>query len=471
MPALGTPTQPRISGHLQVRDGVTGRRYLAIYNDRNGAKRTLVLGPAHIKDSGRRTPRGAVIWRAASGPCPAGAFTPKAAADELAALLEEERHAPRVEPRPVVPDSDVPTFGHAVTIWLEYLEHEKRRKESTLQDARNTATRHLLPHFGAERPLYVEDRYEVVVRRNGRQSTEWRSDRRDTITTEDVDEFRRTLLASHLSPRSVQKILVLLHGCLKLAARRKLISVNPCADAERVVLIDSGVFSILEPIEFEAVYRAVIAGDDEEDDSLSGCEPSERLMLGAALSIAFYAGLRIGEIRDLPWRNIDFTRSLIRVESGYTHARRSTPKNQRARTVPLLPDVAQRLAVVAGREFFSGPDDYVVINTIGRRIDDGALRSAFYDGLARAGLGSRRDDVDRVGNPQKPMVFHDLRHSYCSWAVNVWPVPKVKEFAGHRDIQVTMRYVHSITKEGDAAEAAEYLARVTGPQATVVHDA
>jgi hypothetical protein len=70
----------------------------------------------------------------------------------------------------------------------------------------------------------------------GRERVEWRESRRDTFTAEDVDRFRRDLLASHLSPRTVQKILVLLHGVFKLAKRRKLITTNPSEDAERVTI-------------------------------------------------------------------------------------------------------------------------------------------------------------------------------------------------------------------------------------------
>jgi hypothetical protein len=54
-------------------------------------------------------------------------------------------------------------------------------------------------------------------------------------------------------------------------------------------------------------------------------------------------------------------------------------------------------------------------------------------------------------------VFHDLRHSYCSWAVDVWPVPDVKAFAGHRDISTTMKYVHRTAKATHATMADEAL--------------
>jgi integrase len=423
-----------------------------------------------VKDSGRRTPRGAVIWRAANGTCPRGFLTPKMAEEALADILEEAREAPALErvetKRP--PVEAAPTFGDAVAQWLDYLEFEKRRKAGTLQDARNVARAYFLPRFGADTPLYVHEQHEVVVARAGRQRVEIREDRRDTFTTEDVDRFRRDLLASHLSPRTVQKVLVLLHGVFKLAKRRKLIHANPSEDAERVTVDDPGTFNILEPIEFEAVYRAILEGDDPRPrearppDAIDGLSDAERELFGALLSTAFYAGLRLGEQLDLPWRNLDFARSMIRVESGYTHGDRSTPKGKRARSTPMVAILARRLAALADRERFTRDDDYVFCNELGERLGDARVRGVFYAALMRAGLGHRRDEFDHHGNPQNPIRVHDLRHSWCTWAVNVWPLTKVQAYAGHRDIKTTQRYVHHQTKAADAEMGGAYLDGVLG---------
>jgi hypothetical protein len=230
--------------------------------------------------------------------------TPKAAAEQLSAILEAPRRAPR-KVRVVEAEAErVPTFGDLVDLWLAYLEKEKRPKASTVQDARNVANAYLLPHFGGDTPLYASELQEFVVVREGREQFEKREVRADTFTTEDVDELRRELLDSHLSPRTVQKVLVLLHGVLKLGKRRKLLSVNPSEDAERVSLEDAGVFNVLEPAEFEQVYRAVSGEfderpkeerEDDDEDASDALSEDERLLYGAALSTSFSAGLRMGE--------------------------------------------------------------------------------------------------------------------------------------------------------------------------------
>jgi integrase len=460
----------RVTGHLQVKGPVGRRRYYAVWTDRDGVKHMNALGRAHAKETGRRTPRGAVIWRAANGPCPRGWLTPKAAEEALAAILDDAMAAPLERaPDSAAAAEPAPTFGDAVDLWLNYLEVEKRRKRSTVDDARNVARAYLLPRFGADSPLFVEERHEVVVMRGGRQRIELRDEKRDTFTTEDVDRFRRDLLASHLSPRTAQKVLVLLHGVFKLAKRRNLIAANPSENAERVSVDDPGVFNILEPTEFEAVYRAIV--DAREDmpssagDAIDGLTHDERELFGALLSTAFYAGLRLGEQLDLPWRNLDFARSMIRVESGFTHGARSTPKGKRARSTPMVAILARRLAALADRQRFTDEGDYVFCNALGNRLADTSVRRVFYAGLVRAGLGHRRDTVDAHGNPQQPIRVHDLRHSWCTWAVNVWPLTKVQAYAGHRDIKTTQRYVHHQTKAEDADLGGAYLDAVLAPDA------
>lgn len=53
--------EQRVTGHVRVVGNGRGRKYLAQWTDRDGVRRTRTLGPAHVRDSGRRTARGAVM--------------------------------------------------------------------------------------------------------------------------------------------------------------------------------------------------------------------------------------------------------------------------------------------------------------------------------------------------------------------------------------------------------------------------
>jgi integrase len=52
----------------------------------------------------------------------------------------------------------------------------------------------------------------------------------------------------------------------------------------------------------------------------------------------------------------------------------------------------------------------------------------------------------------KSLRFHDLRHSFGTLAVRVFPLSDVKAYMGHADIATTMVYVHHVPQH-DAAQA------------------
>ena len=55
----------------------------------------------------------------------------------------------------------------------------------------------------------------------------------------------------------------------------------------------------------------------------------------------------------------------------------------------------------------------------------------------------------------KPIRFHDLRHTFGTLAVQVFPLSDVKAYMGHADIATTMIYVHHVPQ----LDAAEKLSR------------
>ena len=57
-------------------------------------------------------------------------------------------------------------------------------------------------------------------------------------------------------------------------------------------------------------------------------------------------------------------------------------------------------------------------------------------------------------------MFHDLRHTFGTLAVQDWPVTDVQAYLGHSNIATTIRYCHSVPKH----DAAERLSRFVASQ-------
>jgi hypothetical protein len=70
----------------------------------------------------------------------------KRARDELRDWLTDLGRAPE---GPL----DIVTFRQAVTAWLDYIEHDRKRRPSTVRDYRNTARALLVPAFG-DKPIH-----------------------------------------------------------------------------------------------------------------------------------------------------------------------------------------------------------------------------------------------------------------------------------------------------------------------------
>lgn len=106
---MGEQGKGRVVGHLTVEERArSGRVWVAAITTGDGRRTRTVLAPAWVKDSGRRTARGATIWRANDGSAPSGVLAPKAAQDALDAVLESERR--KALRRPVQAGK---TFGEA----------------------------------------------------------------------------------------------------------------------------------------------------------------------------------------------------------------------------------------------------------------------------------------------------------------------------------------------------------------------
>ena len=158
----------------------------------------------------------------------------------------------------------------------------------------------------------------------------------------------------------------------------------------------------------------------------------------ALILVAAFTGLRLGELRGLRWRDVDFASRLVHVRRshyGKASADEGPPKSGQARSVPLIDIAARPLDRLSRRERFTGASDRVFCDPTGETLNDGAIRGALYAALEAAG-------IDRDRGTGKLLVFHDLRHTFGTLAVQAFPLSDVQAYMGHADIATTMVYVH-----------------------------
>jgi hypothetical protein len=205
-----------VSGHVFRVERKRGPQWYVKYRLPDGRQIKKRLGPA---------------WTNRGRP-PVGYFTKRtaeAALDEILAAARRGRLAGQVR-------TGV-TFAEACEDFLRWVELDRQRKRSTLDDYRSAVRAHLVPAFGS---VALEE-----------------------VTAGDIDRWRAQLVAeARLSGRSINKLLTILHGIFERARRTYGLPSNPVTDVEkqprkRRVSID--VFGTAEVL-------SLVRGADSEQD-------------------------------------------------------------------------------------------------------------------------------------------------------------------------------------------------------------
>jgi integrase len=353
-----------VSGHIYRQDRQTGPRWVAKWRDAAGQHKR-VLGKA---------------WTGKGRP-PEGYFTKRLAQQALDEILADARRGSVV---PARVRTQV-TFADVCEDFLAWMEQDRQRKRSTLNDYRSAVRKHFLPAFG-NRPL-------------------------EQMTPTAVERWRAGLVAEgRLSNRSINKLLTVLHGIFVRARKRWGIATNPVAEVEKQPRKKRVSIDVYGTDEVMALVRAAASEQD-----------------GAIFVTAAFTGLRMGELLALRWRDVDFELRAIRVRASYTHRQLGTPKNRTGRTVPMIDRVAATLARLSQRPHFTAPDDLVFCGAGGGHLDDSALRRRYKRARECAGL--------------RPLRFHDLRHTFGTHAIRTADPRELQEWMGHADFSTTEIYL------------------------------
>lgn len=364
---------------------------------RKGKRGIVWYAKFRLPDGRQQKKRLGLAWTEKTAP-PDGYFTKGKAQAHLDELLRQTR------------DGSLPglvqtgkTFADAADEWLAYSENVRDCKPSTLRDYRNMA--------------------RVLVREFGNRKIE-------TITTQDIDLWISGYGGSN---RTRQKYLVCLGSIFKRAMKVYGLPRNPADLVERPRVRRAAKIDVLRPEEVLALVRAAESDQD-----------------AAIFHTAAFAGLRMGELLALRWRDVDFTRRTIHVRENWTQGETTTPKGGTERAVPMAEEVAERLARLGQRDHFTTDDDLVFCTARGQHVGYKSLKERYRTALRAAGL---RDDFR----------FHNLRHTFGSTVIRHADSREVMEWMGHADLTTTRRYLAFVDRE-DAAKRVSEAFRLEEPQ-------
>jgi integrase len=259
------------------------------------------------------------------------------------------------------------------------------------------------------------------------------------VRRSDLQDFADGLLAEGLSPSSVQVALLPLRAIYRRAISRGELVVNPCTGLA-LPAVRSRRERFAPPEEAETLIAAVPERDR------------------ATWATAFYAGLRLGELRALRVADVDLAAGVIRVERGWDPVEGVIELKSRAgrRKVPLvaaLRDYLDHHLLRTGRTgseliFGRSPESPFAPNMLQRRAD-----MAWQAANAREREAA--EEERREPEVLERITPHGLRHSYAAMMIAAGVNAKaLSTFMGHANISVTLdRYGHLMP--GSEAEAAE----------------
>jgi len=198
-----------------------------------------------------------------------------------------------------------------------------------------------------------------------------------------------------------------------------------------------------------------IISREQLKEVLDKCQPEERLILSCIFN--FGAGLRISELINLRWENIDW--SMWDENNKIISAKIVDSKGGKSREVPIphftlaeLYEYAQKIGHIdengipkKGRIFDFGSEGYKKeLKLLNPDEWESKYEEKAYDFIRHNIINRRFKSI-----PNKHITAHSLRHSRASELYNKHNVPiaKIQQWLGHSDISTTMIYVHISTEK------------------------
>ncbi len=279
---------------------------------------------------------------------------------------------------PPTANKEVPTFEVFAPRFVDGHARANRHKPSGIASTQSILKWHLVPAFGSRRL--------------------------DAITNEQVQRLKLAL--SERAPKTVNNVLTVLSSLLKKAVEWGELERLPC-----VIKLLPNPKRTMGFHDFDQYERLLMVARKRGPDTY--------LMVLAGGD----AGLRLGEIIALEWRDIDMAARRLTVERSDWLGHVNVPKGGRSRQLPMTQRLTAAVKAVRhlrGERVLCLPDGSPITR----------------DRVIKAVRGAQRIAGIEQG-------VHILRHTFCSHlAMKGAPARAIQELAGHADLTTTQRYMH-----------------------------
>jgi len=296
---------------------------------------------------------------------------------------------------------EVPEFGELAVKWFKL--NKSQLKKSTFTDYRNSMNNFLLPRFG-----------NVPI---------------DQIQYLDIETFKSDLERKN---KRIINIFVPMRNVFKLALKAEYIDKNPMDLLDPIKPEKPEI----NPLSFEEV-QLVIENVDPHYENF--------------FTVAFFTGMRFGEMGALKWKNVDFEMGVIKVRETLVRGEEGSPKTEGSiRDVKMLPMVVE--ALKAQRKATFGKSPYVFLNRYGRTLKPCPLRKhAWTDVLKKVGLEYRT-------------LMH-TRHTYITMMLDSGEhIGWVARQVGHTSPQMIFERYYSYIKNYQSEDGQKFMETVYNPK-------
>nr|WP_211247071.1 tyrosine-type recombinase/integrase [Methermicoccus shengliensis] len=139
------------------------------------------------------------------------------------------------------------------------------------------------------------------------------------------------------------------------------------------------------------------------------------------LALLYYAGLRLSEVRNLKWQDIDFERGLIHIKQA---------KGEKERVIFLHKNLKDLLINYGIRK-----SELVLISERDRKYNKRTIQQIVKNAAKKAGI-------------KKKVTPHTLRHSFATHLLETGAdIRYIQQLLGHKSLRTTQIYTHVANKD------------------------